>query len=279
MKVKDQVAIVTGGGSGIGEAVCQELGRRGSIVVVADINEDCARRVAGGITEQGGQAQAALIDVSQAEQVEQLVHETAAQYGHLDYMFNNAGVSVGGDARDLTLEQWRRVIDVDLMGTIYGAHAAYAIMCKQGSGHIVNTASFAGLLPFPTNGPYSTSKHAVVGFSLTLRHEAADLGVQVSVVCPGFVRTNIYQAATVVNAPRDKVMADLFQRYTKFPFRMPDSAEAAQCILRGVERNQAVIVFPSIYLWLWRLYRLHPSLLDGVGLQMIRSFRKVRYAA
>lgn len=275
---KDQVAIITGGASGIGEAVCQELGLRGSVVVVADINEDCARQVASAITDHGGRAHAVCIDVSEEEQVKRLVDETVAKHGHLDYMFNNAGISIGGDARDLKLEQWRRVIGVDLLGVIYGAHMAYAVMAKQGAGHIVNTASAAGLFPFPTNAPYATTKHAVVGFSLSLRLEAADLGVKVSVVCPGVVRTNIYQTATIVNAPRDQATAQFNKTFGQFPFKTVDPPQAASTILRGVERNEAVIVFPGAFLWLWRLYRLHPELLQRSGLKMVRDLRKIRSA-
>ena len=272
---KDKVAIVTGGGSGIGQAVSEELGRRGSGIVVADINEVCARQVASAIAARGGQARAAYIDVSNEAEVKQLIDATASEYGHLDYMFNNAGIAIAGDARDLTLEQWRRVIDVDLFGVLYGTLTAYHVMVKQGFGHIVNTASLAGLTPYPTNAPYSTSKHAVVGLSLSLRFEAADLGVKVSVVCPGYVRTNIYQAATIVNVPREQVMA----QNTQLPFKMMEVSPAARAILRGVERNDAIIVFPGHAIWLWRLSRLDPGLLNSLGFKIVRDFRKIRISA
>ncbi len=273
---KDRVAIVTGGGSGIGEALCRELGWRGTTLVVADIKIDCAAQVASAIAERGGRARAAHLDVSNADQVQQVVDETVAEHRRLDYMFNNAGISISGDARDLTLDQWRQVVGVDLMGVIYGSHAAYAVMAKQGSGHIVNTASVAGLCPFPSNTPYATTKHAVVGFSLSLRLEAVDLGVKVSVVCPGIVRTNIYQTSTVVNAPRDQVIGQFIKRFGEFPNRTVEPPEAACLTLRGVERNQPVIIFPGSFLWGWRLYRLHPELLNRSGLNMIRDLRKIR---
>jgi len=184
-------------------------------------------------------------------------------------MFNNAGITVTGDARDLRLEHWCRVIDVNLWGVIYGTMAAYAIMVGQGSGHIVNTASLGGLLPFSLNIPYATTKHAVVGLSLSLRAEAADLGIKVSVVCPGFVRSGIYQTATLLNAPREKVLATI-------PFRLMDASKAAQTILHGVARNQAVIVFPNYARFLWWLYRLNASLLNPLSFKRIRSFRSVR---
>jgi short-subunit dehydrogenase len=184
-------------------------------------------------------------------------------------MFNNAGISVAGDARDLRLEHWRRVIDIDLWGVIYGMTAAYAIMVGQGYGYIVNTASLAGLLPFPTNIPYSTTKHALVGLSLSLRAEAADLGIKVSVVCPGYVQSGIYQASIELNAPREKVLASTL-------FRLMDTMQAARTILHGIARNQAVIVFPGYARFLWWLHRLNASLLNPLGSKMIRDFRSVR---
>jgi NAD(P)-dependent dehydrogenase (short-subunit alcohol dehydrogenase family) len=194
-----KVAIVTGGGSGIGAALCRELARRGAQVVVADINGEDAARVAAAIAGNGGRATASTLDVTREQDVRRLVEATATAHGGADYLFNNAGIGLGGDARDLSLDHWRRVLDVDLYGVVHGVLAAYPIMARQGSGHIVNTSSAAAFFPNPGNAPYCTAKHAIVGLSLSLRLEGADLGVKVNCVCPGFVRTNIYQNAGVVN--------------------------------------------------------------------------------
>lgn len=267
---KDKVAIVTGGGSGIGEALCLELARRGAHVVVADIDSYDAKRVAEAIEANGGRAQSRPADVSQEGDVKRLVEETAAAHGHLDYMFNNAGIAIGGDARDLTLDQWRRVLDVDLYGVLYGALAAYKIMVRQGSGHIVNVSSAVGLLPQPLNAPYSTAKHAVVGFSRSLRLEGAGLGVKVSVVCPGYVRTNIYQNAVVVNMPRQEAIRP--------PAKMLSAAQAAREILAGVARNQAVIVFPANMRVAQRVYFFSPRVIDRYALREVRRVRELRTA-
>src|SRR5262245_39734519 len=169
--LQHQVAIVTGGASGIGRALCQALAARGVTVVVADINAAGAEQVATEICSRGGQAAAHQVDVADADSVSRLVQDTVAVHQRLDYIFNNAGIAVTADARDLGLEHWRRVIDVNLLGVIYGVQAAYPVMARQGYGHIVNTASLAGLLAYPTNLPYATTKHAVVGLSLSLRPE------------------------------------------------------------------------------------------------------------
>jgi NAD(P)-dependent dehydrogenase (short-subunit alcohol dehydrogenase family) len=266
---KDKVAIVTGGGSGIGQALCQELGQGGSIVVVASLHDDHTKRVASAITQNGGRAHAVPVDVSNEEEVRQLIDGTVSEYERLDYLFNNAGISIFGDARDLTLEQWRRVLEVNLYDVLYGIVMAYPIMVRQGSGHIVNVASSAGLYPGPIEVPYCTSKYAIVGLSLSLRVEGADLGVRVSVVCPGYVRTNIFQTATVINVPPE-------HRGAMTPRKMMDASKAAPTILGGVSRNQAIIAFPAGVRLVWRLYRLSPRLMDRLMLYAIRDFRKYR---
>lgn len=268
----EKVAIVTGGGSGIGEAVSLELARRGARVVVADINGDGAQRVAEAIASSGGQATASRTDVSQEQDIKHLVEETAAAYGRLDYQFNNAGIAIGGDARDLTLDQWRRVLDVDLYGVLHGTLAAYPIMVAQGFGHIVNTSSAAGLLPTPLNAPYCTAKHAVVGLSLSLRFEGADLGVKVSAVCPGWVRTPIFDSPVMVNLPRE--LAAPPKRV-----KMIEASHAAQVILDGVARNQALIAFPGYVRSAWRAYRLFPRLVERGIPRQVREARGYRTPA
>jgi NAD(P)-dependent dehydrogenase (short-subunit alcohol dehydrogenase family) len=269
----DKVAIVTGGGSGIGEAVSRELARRGARVIVADINPGEARRVAAAIADSGGRATSHDVDVSKEPDIRGLVQETASAYGRLDYQFNNAGIAIGGDARDLTLDQWRRVLDVDLHGVLHGTLAAYPIMVEQGFGHIVNTSSGAGLVPTPLSAPYCTAKYGVVGLSLALRLEGADLGVKVSVVCPGYVRTPIFDSAVAVGLPRELVSRPPGR------VRMIEPAEAARTILGGVARNQPVIAFPRYIRWAWRAACLFPRVLDRAAPPRVRELRGYRTVA
>ena len=132
----DKVAVVTGGASGIGRAVCKELARRGAVVVVADLDEKGARAVASAITGTAGRALAVRTDVTKCEEVSALVNTAVREFGRLDYLFNNAGVGVGGEARDMELSHWKFVLDVNLWGVIHGVHAAYPVMIRQGFGHI-----------------------------------------------------------------------------------------------------------------------------------------------
>jgi len=204
---KEKIAIVTGGASGIGRALCEQLCQLGATVLVADVNEEGAGQVASGINKTGGRARAVHLDVAQEEKVQKLIDETVSEHGRLDYMFNNAGICVIGEERDVSLDHWRSVLDVNLFGVIYGTTAAYSLMVKQGFGHIVNTASLAGLIPATQEISYTASKYAVVGISNALRMEGADLGVKVSVVCPGFVQTGIYDASLAVNVDKKKLVA------------------------------------------------------------------------
>jgi NAD(P)-dependent dehydrogenase (short-subunit alcohol dehydrogenase family) len=265
----NRVAIVTGGASGIGRALCEELARRGAIVVIADIDYEGAQAVASAIAENGGRAAAARLDVTCAADVERLVEDTVRAHGRLDYMFNNAGIGVAGEVRDLSLDHWRKAIDINLWGVIYGTTAAYAAMLRAGSGHIVNTASAAGLIGEPGLAPYSVTKTAVVALSTALRAEAEGLGVRVSVICPGFVDTAIYENAIGVKIDKDEFLA-------KLPVRLVSAAGAARAILRGVERNEAIVVFPFYARLLWWLTRINAGTLAGFHRRMLANMRAMR---
>jgi NAD(P)-dependent dehydrogenase (short-subunit alcohol dehydrogenase family) len=268
---RDKVAIVTGGASGIGRALCEELGRRGAaVVIVADVNVAGAGQVASAITAAGGRARAARLDVSRAEDVQELVDETASAHGRLDFMFNNAGIALCGEVRDLDIEHWRRILDVNLWGVIHGTKAAYRVMNKQGFGHIVNTASLGGLIPEPMATAYATTKHAVVGLSTSLRAEAAELGIKVSTVCPGFVQTGALEAATYIGVKREDAISEMSS------MKMMDAANCARVILRGVERNKAIITDTTLTRLLWWLYRLNPIILDKFIQKGVSDLRALR---
>jgi NAD(P)-dependent dehydrogenase (short-subunit alcohol dehydrogenase family) len=264
---RDKVAIVTGGASGIGRNVCENLGRRGAATIVADIDLQGAREVSDGIARNGGRASAARLDVTDAEEVRKLIEETAAEHGRIDYMFNNAGIDIGGETRDLLPEHWDRVLDINLMGVVYGTRAAYARMVSQGFGHIVNTASLCGIMPIPLQVPYATTKHAVVGLSTSLRAEGAGLGVKVSVFCPGVIQTPLLEKSLVVNSSMKEILKIS-------PIKIMDVKEAVTILLRGVERNQAIIVCPFQSRFTWYLYRLSPSLVDRLLGKTVRQFRE-----
>ncbi len=266
---QDKVAIVTGGASGLGKALCHELAQRGAKVIVLDIDIGGAKSLADSISENYQDAYAIELDATDTDAVTSALEEIAATQGSIDFMFNNAGMGMAAEVRDISIEDWKKIIDLNLFGVIHGTAAAYFIMLRQGKGHIVNIASFAGLVGLPTATPYSTSKFAVVGLSTALRAEAADLGVKVSVACPGNIKTPFFDSATVMNVDRKKV-------FDLVPGKMMTPEKAATKILDGVQRNQAVIVFPFPVRLLWWLHRINPALTSPLAKRLVKGFRNLR---
>jgi short-subunit dehydrogenase len=272
-KFANAIALVTGGASGIGGALCEELGERGATVIVTDINEAGAQQLTSRLTNQGVRAEAIRVDVTDSAAVEKVVHGAAAKHGRLDYIFNNAGIAAVGELRDSAPVDWHRVSEVNLCGVIYGTMAAYQIMLRQGAGHIVNVASLTGLMPTPVFALYSTTKWAVVGFSTALRAEAASLGVKVSVACPSLVDTNIPDRTAYFKVRKEEYLARLPR------WLMMQPGHAAKSILRGVARNQAIIVCPFHARLAWWCYRLCPAVLSPVFQKTVTEFRKLRLSS
>ena len=271
-----RVAIVTGGGSGIGEALCRALAARGDTVVIADIDGASAERVAGDI---GAQATAAKVDVRDATAVQAVVDETVEKHGRLDIMVNNAGIAVGGDALELTLAHWDRIIDINLRGVIHGIQAAYPVMARQRSGHIVNTASMAGLTAPAYLAPYVAVKHAVVGLSLSLREEAKAHNVNFTVVCPFWIDTPILDSTGPDDLPKPPSMQQGGVREAAAKMGIHSPQELAQDILRGIDRKKAMVVAPRRGRIVWRLSRVSPAAFSAAMGAVTRREMKKRQAA
>jgi len=265
-----RIAIITGAASGIGRALASALVTRGDTVVAADVDGDGAERAAAELARhRPGAATPAVVDVRDAGAVQALVDQTCERYGRLDVMVNNAGIGIGGDVRELLLAHWDRVIDVNLRGVVHGVHAAYPVMVEQGSGHIVNTASLAGLLPSPGLTPYAMTKHAVVGLSLSLRLEAAANGVRVTAVCPGVVDTPILDKGGPDDLPKPALSghAREFFRHYQPRFYSPD--RLAQDVVRGIDRNAALVVAPASARVAWYLWRYAPLVVNQMAARQL----------
>jgi NAD(P)-dependent dehydrogenase (short-subunit alcohol dehydrogenase family) len=190
-----KVAVVTGGGNGIGRALAEAFAREGMKVVVADIEEAAARDVADGITCGGGEALAVRVDVSDLASVQALAEAAFRRFGRVHVLCNNAGVGLWGGLETMTHEDWQWVLGVNLWGVIHGLEAFLPRMIAQREpGHIVNTASMAGLIASEGLGVYTTSKYAVVGLSETLAKDLRRHGLGVSVLCPMGVATRIRES-------------------------------------------------------------------------------------
>lgn len=191
---QDKVCIVTGGSTGIGYGLGEKLLEYGAGRVyftartrsrLDEAQEKLARY--------GDRVKLIAMDVTVQEDVERAIGQAVEENGRIDFLFNNAGIGAGGMTERASLNAWKRVLDTDLWGVIYGVHAVLPIMLEQGFGHIVNTASIQGLVPAPYQTLYSAAKHAVVGLSESLRIEMAPRGIHVSVLCPGAVESEIFR--------------------------------------------------------------------------------------
>lgn len=251
MDFAGQVAVVTGAGSGIGRSTALLLGRLGAKVHAADIDGEKAETVA---SQLGGRAHA--LDVSDPGAVEAFAEAVFDDDGAVDVLHNNAGIGHAGAVEDITLEEWQRVLGVNLMGVVHGVHYFVPRMLRQGRpAHVVNTASLAGLVPVADMAPYCTSKHAVVGLSESLNAELAPRGIHVTAVCPGFINTAIVDDAYLDGEFKGKrtQIKSFYERFGSSP------DVVAEAVVDAVRRKKMIRTVPRHHVALnWALRRLSP---------------------
>jgi NAD(P)-dependent dehydrogenase (short-subunit alcohol dehydrogenase family) len=215
----------------------------------------------------------ATLDVTDAAAVRDTVDGLVARRGRVDLMFNNAGIAWGGDTELLTLEQWNAIIDVNIRGVVHGVIAAYPVMLRQGHGHIINTASMAGLTAAGQITSYVMTKHAVVGLSLALRSEAMSRGVGVLAICPAAVETPILDKGAIGGfVGRDYYLRGQGMKTAYDPNRL------AFDTLQAIERNKALLVVPKRAHASWVLARLAPGLLQRFSIRFVER-QRARQAA
>lgn len=195
-KLAGKVAIITGASSGIGEATAIALAAEGATVAIVARRSDRLAALAKQITESGGQVLSITADVSDEAQVNDAVHQTQAKFGKVDILVNNAGVMLLGMIADANTEDWRRMINLNVLGLMYATHAALPLMKAQGAGHIVNISSVAGRTVRTGSGVYNASKWAVGAFSESLRQEVYRNNIRVTIIEPGLVATELPQHVT-----------------------------------------------------------------------------------
>ena len=258
-----KVAVVTGGGSGIGAALVRALRAAGATAIAADLEPP-----AGG--PDGVLRHFKRVDVTDASAVQALVDEVVAEHGRLDLMFNNAGISLIGETQDLTLAQWDAIIDVNIRGVVHGVAAAYPQLIRQGGGHIVNTASMGGLMAAGLLTSYVMTKHAVVGLSLALRSEAAAHGVGVTAICPAAVDTPILDKGEFGRVRgRDYFLKGQGVR------RPVDPDALATRVLAAVAADEALVVEPVQARIAHRLQRLAPGFTQRASVRFVAKQRRL----
>lgn len=251
-----KIAVVTGAGSGIGRSTAKLLAQRGAKVHLADINTVNVETVRGEITAAGGEAVSHTLDTTDSDAVEAFAQAVYDEDSRVDLLHNNAGIGHGAPVDATTLEDWRRVIDVNLMGFAYGVHSFVPRMLEQGGGgHILNTASMAGLTPSAGMVPYATTKSAVVGMSEALDAELAPRGIRVTALCPGIINTAIVKDSTMrgsVAKRQDQLVKFYAKRGTS-----PDVV--ARQALDGVKHKRVIQVSPYHQVMpMWIVKRISP---------------------
>lgn len=254
---KGATALVTGAASGIGLALSRALASRGAEVWCTDVD---ANALATATSELGSRVHSAVLDVRDSAAVRRAVEAVVEERGRIDYLFNNAGIGVGGESHEITVEHYDRILDVNVRGVTNGVAAAYPIMVRQGGGHIVNTASVAGLGPAPLLAAYAMTKHAVVGLSTSLRLEAERHGVRVSALCPGVIDTPLLDSEGPADLPRPW-RPDLRRYLSRVAGPPYPAAALAEGALKGVEKNREIIIVPASARFAMALSRLFPGLL------------------
>ncbi len=227
--LKGKVALVTGGGSGIGKATAIIFAREGAKVMVADLNGEAAEQVKEEIIARGGEAATVQADVSREADARAMVEATVDAFGTLDVAFNNAGIEgLISPTHEYPVRDWQRIIDINLTGVWLGMRYQIPVMRENGGGAIVNTASILGLVAFENTPGYTAAKHGVIGLTKTAALENAKHGIRVNAVCPGFIETPLVMERGV-QAGRDPEVYEELKRLHPMG-RLGQSVEIAEAV-------------------------------------------------
>ncbi|MCU0821541.1 MAG: SDR family oxidoreductase [Spirochaetes bacterium] len=264
--LKNKIVLITGAASGIGRAAALEFASRGSHLVIADIDENGLEDTAREISAKQRESFAIKTDVSKKGDVEKLIKKAIERFGRIDVLVNNAGVGMNSEIRDMDISDWEWIIGINLWGAIHTVHYLLPHMIKQGCGHIVNVSSAVGLASYvPIQAAYTTTKFALVGFSEVLRTELERLGIGVTVICPGGIKTPFFKTAKVKGFKKE--VMDF----------IPDSIfgtaeEVAREIVKGVIRNRPVVIVTGVAKLMVILQRISPSIIRYISKMNMKMF-------
>ncbi|HCP07130.1 MAG: Short-chain dehydrogenase/reductase SDR [Synergistales bacterium 58_81] len=254
---ENKVSVVTGAASGLGLGISEHLLSKGArAVFMGDLKEENLNRESERLNEQfPGRVHPVLTDVTKLEQVQRLIEAASSFDGHLDFVFNNAGMGMTLPTEQITFDIWRFIVDLNLMGVVYGTYTAIPIMRKQGYGHIVNTGSVAGLFPIPYQAVYAASKGAVIRMTESLQYELEAEGLNFSVFCPANVKTAIFNGLT---PPPDSITVD----------------EAVEYVFQELEKKNLLIILPESSRQFDALFRQDRNEFDRVARQIAAERRE-----
>ncbi|MBN1413142.1 MAG: SDR family oxidoreductase [Spirochaetales bacterium] len=243
----NKIAVITGAASGIGREIAQQLVRMGSTVVMLDIDSDGLKNFLQENKDYNNKIETNLIDVTNYNEINRLINDIADKHGTINFMFNNAGIGGTLPFESATMDHWHKIIDLNLYGVIHGIQAVFPIMKKQKSGHIINTSSISGIIPYPGQVLYNTTKYAITGLTLSLREEARKYNISLSIVCPGLVRTNIFYKPIIGAAASEKEAA--------IPQGTVPVNLAVSQILKDIKKNKILSITPRILKLGYWLYK------------------------
>ncbi len=257
--------IITGAASGIGKALARLLNTKRARLYLLDLNEEGLQQLATSLKRINPNVFTYSFDVSDYPSFVNFQQEFLKTETCPDYLFNNAGVGIGGEVKDFSIESWKKIIDANLYGTINGIQLFYPLMVENRKGHIVNISSLAGLAALPGEAPYVASKYAIQGLTEALEVEASFYDVKVTAVCPGVVRTPIYKTGQIIGFNKKKVLR-------LWPKGITAKA-CAEIILEGVAKEKRMIVITAFAKVVYFAKRFFSSLLR---LGFLHYFRQVK---
>ena len=241
MDLQGQIAIVTGGGRGIGRATALELARLGADVVVAELDKAGAERTAGEVTALGRRALALQTDVTRRADLTAMVERTRSAFGRLDVLVNNAGIYRAAPTLQVSEEHWDAVLTINAKAVFFASQAALPVMIAQRSGAIVNLASMAGKIGSANNLPYNASKAAVISITKSLALAHAGDGIRVNCVCPGFVATDMWTTVSAELGALAGLPAEEFtrRRLASVPLGRMERAEDVASVIGFLASSRA----------------------------------------
>jgi NAD(P)-dependent dehydrogenase (short-subunit alcohol dehydrogenase family) len=263
--------MITGAGSGLGRALSVEFARLGWRVCIVDIDRARAEQTAQLVGQGGGVPLVRLCDVTDTTHLTSLADVLDREWGGVDVVVNNAGTAAAGHMEKIALDDWERIMAVNLKGVIYGCRAFIPMLVRQGGGHIVNVASAAGIVSLPEMSCYNVTKAGVISLSESLRVELADKNIGVTVAVPSFFKSNLLDRFTCTD-PRQRELTDLF-----FDRALASAEEVARDLLRAVARNRLYVMTQRDGRVLWFIKRMAPEFYFKLLVWIYRKSRRDKF--
>ncbi|PKN44242.1 MAG: short chain dehydrogenase [Deltaproteobacteria bacterium HGW-Deltaproteobacteria-17] len=258
MSKKDKKrAVITGAGSGLGRELALALAAEGWMLGLADLREEAAAETLAMVQRNGGHGDTFRLDVREPDQVAAMASYFWSEWGGVDLLINNAGVAAAGPVGDMPLDEWKRVVDTNFWGMVYGCHSFIPKMCEQGGGYIVNVSSAAGFASLMHMAAYNTSKAAVISLSETLSNEVSPHKIGVTVVCPSFFDTHLLDGATFCEGWEDEFA------HACFAHAKMDAAEIARRTVKAIKRRRLYLVPQPSAKLVWMMKRMTPGIFYG----------------